>query len=196
MLEKLYIADKSVDELKQLFECEISNDDDFYDVIAYNIAKEDRDAILKIISTLDEKRLRAAIFGLGISEDTEGVADVLVAFLNYKNPMIVAETLDALKNIKTKRELSEIDIYYKHESDYVRAAALRYIVACNESKDELENYFLGALKDDSPIVRQSAIDEIADLGDVKYLEKIREMKNDENKSVREAVDSAIDQLLD
>lgn len=195
MLETLYIADKTLDELKQLFDCEINNDDDFYDVIAYNIVQIDKNAILGIISALDDKRLRAAIFGLGLSDDEGGIFNLLVGFLNYKNPMIVAETLDAFKNLRTKELLSTINNYFKHESDYVRAAALRYVVACNESIDGLEDYFLDALKDDSPIVRESAVDELADLGDMKYLNKITELKNDQNRSVREAVESAIDQLL-
>lgn len=79
MLDSINIAGKSFEELSALFLCDVADDDDFYDVLAYNLAKAHRQQMEGLLENLSNKRLRAAIFGLGLAAVADDHAVAIVS---------------------------------------------------------------------------------------------------------------------
>jgi hypothetical protein len=192
MMTSVYVADKSFDELERLFSCQI-DDDDFYTVIAYNMALKSPTHFTKRIREYEESRLRGALFALGFAQDAEDeVAAVLIAYLEYDDELNIAEAIDALRSQRRRECEGKIARMDKHQSPYVRSAVLRYLrfVRGKASYATL----LGALKEQHHIVRQSAVDELADLGDTNAMPHIQPLMADSHPDVRLAAESALKDL--
>ncbi len=190
----VYVADKSFDELECLFSCQI-DDDDFYMVIAYNMALKSPTYFTKRIREYKGSRLRGALFALGFAQDSaDEVAAVLRAYLECDDEISAAEAIDALRTQKDRECEDKIAQMDKHGSPYVRSAVLRYLRFAR-GKDSYAT-LVGALKDQHHIVRQSAVDELADLGDTSAIPHIRSLTADPHPDVRVAAESALKDLAD
>lgn len=192
-METIYIADKSLKELENLFMCNV-DDDDFYDVIAYNIAQKSPEYFFNKIKNYDVVRKRAAIFALGyLLKRDKRLFEILQDFiLNDNNSMIISEAINALIHLENKNYWSSIQLLLSHQSPYVRGAVLKY--ARYAQMEEAYLLLVSSLTDGHYIVREAAVDELVELGDVKAIEKIISLVEDTHPDVREAAKNAIKEL--
>ena len=192
-METIYIADKSLLELVSLFSCHV-DDDDFYDVIAYNINQLDEGYFVNNISQLSGSQLKGAIFGLGFTKNkSDRLYTLLKKFLMHEDPMVVSETIDSLNNLECKESIVDVNSMLNHSSPYVRGALLRYVRKIFPEETAFD-YLKEALNDDSFIVRENAIDELSELSRGDILSLITPFTEDVSEDVRQAAKTAIDNL--
>jgi HEAT repeat protein len=190
----LFVADKKLGELEALFACEISDDDDFYDVLAFNLTRLEPRYFLDKLGRYQGPRLRGAVFGLGHSTDrSEQQKAALAALLYHPDPLIVAEAIDALRRSKHLDLWQQVGALIGHAAAPVRGAVARF--ARQALLPEEAFLVLTALLGDAdPLVRQNAIDELAELGDRRAIDPIRRFLKDPDEDVRLAAASAINTL--
>jgi hypothetical protein len=192
MMESIFVADKSLQELECLYSCSV-NDDDYYMILAYNIALKSPKWLRDRIHLYEDGRLRGALFGLGMSNDSDSNIDgILESYLGSANDLAIAEAIDALARRKVGRSISTVTLLSKHASPYVRGAVLRYLRSL-QGKSSVRA-LIAALSDSHSVVRQSAIDELAESGEVESVEYLQPLPKDSNEDVRAAARSAIEQL--
>lgn len=192
-MQSVYVGDKSLRELESLWACDV-DDDDFYDVIAYRISQEALDYLLQHIHTYTGPRLRGAIFGLGLSSNRDqGQRAVLVSFLAHVDPMVVAEAIDALRHSKSNSEWQSVVSLVHHESPFVRGAVLRY-ASYALPIDQSFPLLISALSDGHYVVRENAIDELAELGDKRAAKVIMPLLGDPVADVQQAATTALNTL--
>jgi HEAT repeat protein len=193
-MEVVFIADKTLRELECLFACDI-DDDDFYDVVAYNISQLDPDYLLRHMDQYAGPRLRGAVFGLGLIPTRNRAQEGrLVALLEHTEPLVVAEAIAALKNSDHKEYWSVIASMSRHEAPVVRGAVLRY-ASHALTPDQAYSFLVAGLDDPDSTVRASAIDELGDLGDKEAVTRIRPLLRDSDEDVQQAARTAINGLL-
>jgi HEAT repeats len=189
IMTTLHIADKSLAELECLYSCNV-DDDDFYMVIAYNIALESLEYLKTNLGKYSGRRLRGALFALGTVELSDETIDgLLVGYLTGDDWIGVAEAIDALRSRKHTKSQNEIERLQTHSSPYVRGAVLRYLRFVNGRK--CVGALIAALSDPHEVVRQNAIDELAEVGDTESLEHVRRLLRDPDENVRAAAASAL-----
>ena len=94
----------------------------------------------------------------------EGAAPVIVRFLGYADPRIVADALNTMARLRLKDNNEEVRRLLKHADPIVRANAARVIGAA-EDKGAFEALLDRALHDDDLRVRVSAIRALGSLKD-------------------------------
>lgn len=192
MLSSLNIVGKSFEELMALFFCDISGDDDFYDVLAYSLAQANSKLLVAMLDGLSPKRLRAALFGLGIVGESESSRHIFL-YLSHEEPLVVAAAIDALRRIGSVN-WSDVARNLQHPSPYVRGAVLRFARA-RLGSHSLE-ILREALNDPSPIVRQNSLDELEGLVTVDDLAWITSFLHDPSVEVQAAAASLIAVIKD
>ena len=193
-VETVYIADKSLEELESLFACDIKDDDDFYQVLAYNISQVAPDYLPQHIGAYSGSRLRGALFGLGCApEKDDKLRDLIKSFLHHPDPSVVAEAIDALKNAGNKDLWKDVASLAKHDSPYVRGAVLRY-ARFALPPEESYPMLINALSVDDPIVVQNALDELGELGKKEVRPQIRPLLKSKDPGIREAAKAALEAL--
>ncbi len=192
-MDTIYVGDKSIAELEQLWNCQVE-DDDFYDVISHNIFLADNTYIPARIGEYTDRRLRGAIFGLGgCITSIINREEILVSFLDHPNPLIVSEAIDALRKSSALSYWSIIGLKQNHKSEYIRGATLRY-ARCLLEPVESATILIKALSDISPVVRQNAIDELSELKDRRAIVMIMPYLSDPNPEVVQAAKYALNTL--
>lgn len=190
MLDTLNIVGKPFEELAALFFCDIANDDDFYDVLACNLARGHRKQLEAMLDCLSGKRLRAAICGLGLAGSVESNG-IIREYLSHADPFVASAAIDALRRTGSI-DWSSVAHCLKHSSPYVRGAALRF------AKDRMGAGALPilreALHDPDAIVRQNSLDELEGLVSADDLQWITPYLNDPSVEVREAAVSIIEAI--
>ena len=183
------LAGMSFADLLTLFLCNIENDDDFYDVVACNMAKSNREYFEAFLPELSGDRLRAAICGFGLSGIT---IKNIENYLDYSDEKVISAAIDAMRRTNKKRYWSKIEPLLNHESPYVRGAVLRY--TRQTLKKESLQLLLDALKDPDEIVRTNALDELEGIATPNLRLKIMPFLEDESPSVRAAALSLLNSL--
>ncbi len=123
-MQTLFVADKTLGELEALFACDVSDDDDFYDVLAFNLTRIEPRYFLGKLATYSGPRLRGAVFGLGRSSDRGPEQKAaLAALLNHSDPLIVTEAIDELAELGDRRAIDAIRRFLKDSDEDVRLAA-------------------------------------------------------------------------
>ena len=195
-METIFIRDKSLSELLALFVCEIENDDDFYDVIAYNISQISPEYLTMHIHEYSGSRLRAAVLGIGWSpKKEEKQRDLLLSLLEHSEPLIIARAADALRHSGYNDLWPSIEPLLRNESPYVIGAALRYARFALPPENAL-TVLKEALANPDSIVRQNALDELGDLGDKQALDFIRPYCEDSAPDVKQAANTAYETIVD
>lgn len=193
-MQSLFIADKTIEELVRLFSCDIENDDDFYDVIAYNIAQADPDYLLEHLPDYQGPRLRGAVFGLGLSPRRNmRQGEALQSLLTHSDPTVAAEAIDALRHAEQTNAWPSVAPLLYHNTPLVKGAVARFARSALPL-DQAFALLTGLLRDSDPIVRQSAIDELAILGDQRAVDLIRAYSRDVDEDVRQAALTALNSL--
>lgn len=190
MFDAINISGKSFEELLALFLCEVADDDDFYDVLAYNLAKEHRQQIVGMLQSLSSKRLRAAICGLGLAATSDDGADAVISrYLGHSDALVVAAAIDALRRTGSVN-WSTVAPALKHPSAYVRGAALRFAKA--KLGVASVPTLVDNLRDDEAIVRQNALDELTGVATSHEIPHIVLCLNDPSAEVRQAAQTLLD----
>jgi HEAT repeat protein len=190
MTASINLAGKSFDELMGLFFCEVIDDDDFYDVVAVELAKGYRHALEGMLDVLSSKRLRAGICGLGMASSADSGL-VIKKFLYHDDALVVAAAIDGLRWIGSL-EWPIISSQLNHPSPYVRGAALRYAKSAL-GKGAL-SLLLASLDDEDSIVRENAIDELDGLISVDNSYLVAPYLDDPAAHVRQAAQALLDSL--
>jgi hypothetical protein len=187
---KIYLCDKSFDELMAIFFVDVVGDSDFYFSTAAAIAEKYTNALEGMLPYLSDKRLRAGIFGLSVSPDNDNrLAKVFLSYVVHRDPLVVSEAIDALAGV-TDILWESVEPLYKHDSPYVRGAVLRY--AKSKSVENLRNMLIDSLSDPSGIVRMNGVDELEGMVDESIHQMLLKLKDDPCQGVREAVQSLLD----
>ena len=192
MLDTINIFGKTFEELWGLFLCEVADDDDFYDVLAYNLAKANRQRFEGELQSLSGKRLRAAICGLGMAASPDnGTSDLVFRYVGDSDPFVAAAAIDALQRIGSV-DWPKIEPTLGHPSAYVRGAALRFararLGACSLP------ILVEHLRDDDPIVRQNALDELDGIATPHEVPLVAFYLEDPSAEVRQAARTLLDSV--
>lgn len=194
MLDTIYISGMSFEELLALFLCDVADDDDFYDVLAYNLAKSHRQQVEGMLQSLSSKRLRAAICGLGLAAPYDnGSGAVVSRYITHSNALVVAAAIDALQRIGSV-EWAEVKPALQHPSAYVRGAALRF--ARSKLGAESVPVLIEGLRDSDAIVRQNALDELDGVATSQEIPHIALCLNDPSAEVRQAAQTLLESIAD
>lgn len=189
-MHTLNILGKSFEELAALFFCEIADDDDFYDVLAYNLATEHRKPLEALLGSLSGKRLRAAIGGLGWTGSSQ--SDGLIGeYLSHTDPLIAATALDALCHTGSV-EWVMVSHHLQHSSEYVRGAALRFAKA--RLGAQALPILRKALQDPAAIVRENALDALDGIVAANDLHWIAPYLSDPATNVRQAAAGVVEAM--
>lgn len=187
IVSTLNIVGKTFEELAALFFCDIANDDDFYDVLACNLASKHHKQLEAMLDCRSGKRLRAAICGFGLAGSAQS-DDIIREYLSHADPIVVAAAIDALRRTGSI-DWSAVAHSLKHSSPYVRGAALRF------ARARLGAVALPilreALHDPDAVVRQNSLDELEGMVSANDLPWITPYLNDPSAEVREAAASVV-----
>lgn len=186
MCDKISLIGKTFVDLLALFMCEIENDDDYYDVISYNIAKYFPGRLEGLLKDISGNRLRGAICGLGLA----GVNIEYVApYLKHEDERVVCAAIDAMRRVGTSDGWLNIKHLLLHGSPYVRGAALRFARATLQIS--AMPFLIDALDDKDEIVRENALDELEGIATNDLKPRIEKLLNDESLSVQKAASSLL-----
>jgi hypothetical protein len=187
MIEKIYIDDKPLHELLQLFNCDISNDIDFYTVIAHKICLLDIKYIFRKINDFTDNQLVGIIHSFSyINENNSTIDTILDGIIkNNNNDMVLNAVIRVFIVRKKDYKWNIIKYFIHHKSEYVRGACYEYAAFSLPEHKSIKLLIL-AVNDNHHLVREIALDEIFPI--VKYgcLSK---------KLIKELVDSVENILL-
>lgn len=186
----------NLDELKQQFEYD-GDYSTFYDEVAQSMVAQGTPGLSYLRKVVQEDRmdvpqLRAAIWILGLQEEDPWYRGKLETLLHDSRELIVAEAVDGLARIKARDLCEKILQLFVHPSPYVRGSVLRYMSKLFPS--DAPPMLIAALKDPHYIVRENAIDELDDLEYYQALPDILPFLHDEHEDVRQAVETAVENL--
>lgn len=192
MFDRIYVACMSFEELLALFQCEVADDDDFYAVLAYNIAQSNRQQFEEMLQDLSGTRLRAAIFGLGTSAGLDhSSGDLIFRYIDHSDVLVAAEAIDALRRMGLA-DWPQIEPALRHQSAYVRGAALRFAKA--KLGAGAKPILVEGLQDADPIVRQNALDELEEIIAPQDIPLITPYLNDTSADVRQAARTLLESM--
>lgn len=183
MKDNISLEERNFEELMMLFLNEM-NDDEYYYFISHCLVKKYLKYIKYILPLFSKVRLRWLIRNIS-DLNTEEVDELVPQFLENDDPLVIAESIDALSSSE-KINWSDFESFLNHKSPYVRGAALRFAkVKLGKGAKPL---LIKALKDPDPIVKQNGIDEIENLLDYSEINLITPLLNDDDEYVRQAAE--------
>lgn len=196
------------DKLLELFfeeKSENSEEDDFgffyYSDIAYLLFEKDGEIAIKLLfdnlSVIkDAEQLRALISVVGCSQNKDLYTEFLASFLNDQRPLIVGEAIYSLARLGAKEYFPQIlDLYDGVNSPaFVKSNTLVYVRRLYP--EVARDFLIKALNDTEALVRESACDELEELGDKSAIPFIVPLIKDEVANVRQAAETAVCNLQD
>ncbi|SRR5579875_302673 len=189
-----------LDELKRRFERsenEGDYDDFYYEEAVEHILAQGMSGLSYLKKVVEEGRmdvpqLRAAIWILSLQPPEAWYHEKLRSFLQDSRERIVTESVDSLAHIGARDLSEEVLRLRTHPSPYVRGSVLRYMSKLFPEK--APPILLEALKDEHPIVRENALDELGELGYYQALPDIRPFLYNQPEYVRQAALGAVKYL--
>lgn len=141
----------------------------------------------------DHVRLRAIIAALGQARSSLfDPAQLFPKYLKDSDPAIVAEAIDALRHRQIKSISASVMELRSHESPHVECAILRYISWC-ERRQAIPR-LIDSLVSEYALVREEAVDLLDELQAKEALPYLEKMLDDRHPDVRQAVQTAIQNL--
>jgi HEAT repeat protein len=168
----------------------------YYDELAFLIADKGTAGRLFLkeqISKTDDYKLASILVNLPSKEHPIS-SNTLFKYLKHESSPIIGSAIEGLiiqEEIKAKNEVLKLRF---HESAYVRSSVLRFMSKLYP--EEARSLLIKALQDRHEIVRQSAIDEIDELQMTNVIPTLRPFLNDSSPDVRQAAETAIENLED
>lgn len=170
----------------------------YYSEVAEQIQARGSDGLtflLTVAHGVETDRRRAILSALADSARQHALSrTLLLDSLSDSRPLVVADAIDALAQAGDEQSSAAIYQRRDHRSPYVRAAVVRYAGRVFPSATETSDLVDTALQDAHHVVRSSAIDALADAGDVDRVAGLRSMIDDPHPHVREAAQQAIERL--
>ena len=166
----------------------------YYDELAFLIQNKGAAGRLFLkeqISKSNGDRLAAILYHLPSKEKPIPV-NIILQYLKNEFPLVIADAIEGLKFQEEKKAKNEVLKLRFHYSPYVRSSVLRFMSKLYP--DEAFLLLIEALQDSDEIVRQSAIDEIDELEIIKAIPYIRPLLDDPSPDVRQAAETAIQNL--
>jgi len=166
----------------------------FFSEVALAFRKHKQEGIDYLLRSADTEtgvKLASVIDGLSWPPTKDPrVKEMLFRFLNHRNPSVVAAAIDALR-LSKNADLFETMLSMLSEQAHpiITSALLRYVAALDFER--AQPYLLEALSNSSPLIRESAIDELSESNDPAVIPYIEKLLNDSNPDVREAARSAL-----
>lgn len=173
-------------------------EESYYAEVARMIRLQGKDGVKFLkgeVCNADTVRLRAILSALAWPKlDDPDLPELFLPYLNDQRPMIVAEAVDGLSGQEVKGAVDKVLQLLNHNSPYVRGSVLRYMRQLYPDKSF--PLLVTALKDIDYIVRENAIDELDSLGNQEALPYLYPLLKDSHPDVRQAAQTAIDNLKD
>lgn len=184
-MNNISIEGFSLLELLSIFDSQVESND-FYDCLAQEIVKLDESILIERFNTLTDVQKRGAIFGLSTCktialESKEFIKQI--ALCVSENDLVRADSLRALVNLNAELDWLEFEMLLKHNSEYIRASAL---LLASYLLPDVDSIFQESIKDKSPVVRETIIDEIADKEYKKLFDIVKPYIDDDNENVSQA----------
>ncbi|OQW92030.1 MAG: hypothetical protein BWK78_02865 [Thiotrichaceae bacterium IS1] len=151
------------------------------------------DFLLEELTQADFVRLRGILAALSRAAlPSSQLCELFRQYLKDQRVLIVAEVIDGLTHLKDQEAAPQVLPFLSHSSPYLRGSVLRYLSRLYgvQAKDTLIK-FLG---DPHYIVRENAIDELADLGITEAIPQLQLLLQDASADVRQAAETAIEEL--
>jgi HEAT repeat protein len=139
----------------------------------------------------DENRIQAALRFPPLSKDKD-INDFLLQCLSDQRPQIIFLAIDALCYIQDLSVLERILSFRGHSDPHVRGSVLRYLRELYP--DTAYSFLIDSLQDSHYIVRDTAIDELDELQDIRAIPYIEPLVNDAHPYVRQAAQTALKNL--
>lgn len=189
MYNTINITGKSLIELLQLFFCNIEDDDDYYDVVSYNIAKNYPGHLEYLLNNLSGNRLRGAICGLGLANSN---IKHIAAYLNHEDERVICAAIDAARRLDPIDSWEKVKCFLSHDSPYVRGAAIRFARAALNIN--ALPFLIHALDDSHEIVRENALDELDGIADKTLKPRIELLLTDHSFAVQKAARALLESI--
>ena len=138
----------------------------------------------------DVPRLRALISALAARPANKSLEHRLLSLLKDKRPLIIMESIDGLRLLKSRRAHGDIKKLFNTRSPFVRGGVLRYMTRLYP--DRALPLLVKAVKDTHYIVRQVAADELGEIGNAKAIFYLRPLLKDKNADVKQAASTALE----
>jgi HEAT repeat protein len=190
---------EEVEELVERLRAPLSPEDEVhfdYDDIAAALARkgpEGLDALVRQMNVGDERRVRAALFGISVSPAGAALhSDRILTFLNDSRSGVVTEAVYALGRAQLRLPHVEVRLLANHSSQHVRGAVLHYLARIGAS--DAYEVAVGALQDPEFIVREAAVDVLDELKRPEAIDPLSALLSDPERDVRQAVRTAIENL--
>lgn len=168
----------------------------YYDEVAIHIQRHGAAGIALLLGQIhhpDADRAGAIILALTFPQpEPAGLRDILLSHLRDERPWVVARAVDALRLLGEKRATAAIAALHDHPSPYVRGRVLAFLR--HHDPEAALPRLLAALKDQDYIIRETAVDELDEMGTVEALPAIRPLLADPHPEVRQAVQGAMRRL--
>lgn len=168
----------------------------YFEEIAFQILAQGStglDFLMEELTRADFVRLRGILAALGrAASPSFQLRELFRQYLNDQRVLIVAEAIDGLTHLKDKEASPQVLPFLSHSSPYIRGSVLRYLSRLYgvEAKDTL----IKSLDDPHYLVRENAVDELADLGITEAIPHLRPLLQDVSAEVRQAAETAIEEL--
>ncbi|MFC9896964.1 HEAT repeat domain-containing protein [Nocardia sp. NPDC127579] len=191
------LADLSLDELVARLRSG-GNYDDYYEAVVERIAASGRPGIDCLYAELDRKQLPQALAVIDGLFQVSGTDPIFGArmreLLREHESDLLAEAIVALGYLGAADVQGEVLGFLDHESPTVRSAVLQYVR--RNSGESAKPILIRALSDRHALVRESAVDELGDLGAVDAITDLTPLVEDSNEAVRQAARTAVASLTE
>jgi HEAT repeat protein len=168
----------------------------YFEEIAFQILAQGPaglDLLLEELTRADFVRLRGILAALGRAAlPSFQLRELFRQYLKDQRVLIVAEAIDGLTHLKDKEASPKVLPFLSHSSPYIRASVLRYLSRLYSV--EAKEILMKSLGDPHYIVRENAVDELADLGITEAIPQIKLLLQDVSAEVRQAAETAIKEL--
>lgn len=168
----------------------------FFGELAHRIAasEEGIEFLHKLALKSSGQKLAGIIDGLAEGGDRIELRSLLIETVASEDEYVLISTLDAARFVRLALPFDRVhELLDAPPSDFVLAAMHRYLAGM-KSEDVIPD-LISALSHQSPIVRQNAIDELADLNYQPAVQAITGLLNDPDPQVREAAQYALAVLV-
>lgn len=191
-LPTLHIDGKPFAELLALFMIAITEDTEYYDVLAFNLLKTDYQKTLSPFDDFDNLRKGSIISAMSFLKKPDIETETFVLpFLAHHDDYVAIKALYTLLYADNDY-FDKVKPLFDHPNARLRAGAITYYGKRLKlaHKDELINH----LTDPHPLIRQSALDELdemSDLPDDELIAIISPYLNDPDPQTKELVEYII-----
>ena len=114
--------------------------------------------------------------------------------IDDERELVAAEAVDGLAFGRTPLRDETVELLRRHPCPYVRGALLRYL-ARTRGPAAIDT-LMAALKEDSHIIRENAVDELEELEAREAIPALRRLLDDSHQDVRTAARYALQTLAD